>query len=291
MKFIKFLFIILFLLGNCSTTSLTSSNGSDSSGGNGSLTLEEKDRLYPSYEIVIKDFHINRDVPADPPAPYKNKITIAEKKRIFNLLDDIKFVVNSKEFEECFLKNIQKPISFSCIFSIFNPPNKMEYEEAFNKNVMLNSIKNTKFDLTIEKKNLTPGGGNVASAAPATKRANINGCQGDYSLYSFLDTLASYQGAKATLTICDNVTWDNPTHRLTDTILQHEINHTLGYDHDKDRPIVPPNVVEASAYIDDIFNNIWYGSDFKNKYAKEIQAFRGYYAEKYKNLLMSDTEK
>lgn len=245
------------------------------------LTLPEKEKLYPYFQVVVAGFCLRGFDPADrnDPANYDpnaRKITIAEKRIIFQALDWAKFIVNSEEYKQELLYNNQpSPISER---NMTGDVTSIQSGELFDKQRMMDTMRENPYNLTLQKgyiqNVMTSGKTGVGISIPV-----LGSLVFWQTIYPYVCSLDNIKLGKDTILFPNRYEWNGTT--ISGLLLHHEISHNLGFEHG----LVTGN---GTAYFDSVFNTVNIAA-FRTKYAKKWQAFQGYHEEKYAHFLQSDT--
>ena len=275
------LFVIVFMLAGCSFVPKNASellaNQKDSpfdSSTDLTLSLEQKSRLVPQFNVGVAGFDAqDQDPPTagatDAQKIYARTFTVTGKLYKLKALDFIRFVINTPEFEEALLKTkfILKrggsgALGTSLATDVADPKRVL----AIIRDVQL-------YNVIISKRNMPTGIGAQALLGanryddPTSKfnkpYTNIVWFRNDEILENWPHS--NFQGYMA-------------------GVFFHEMLHNLGFNHDDN--IGGEDVVYGTQRI---FGEVTGKQGFLTKYATQLARFRPYYEKRYSNFLVSDT--
>ncbi|MGL5721341.1 MAG: hypothetical protein ACRCY4_02950 [Brevinema sp.] len=277
----KFLILLSFLFNACSLAPMSISNLGDNvigSGdpeidmqnpniGIGKLSIEQKEKLYPYFNIKIDAVRVN-----DASVSFSR----AEKIALLDALDKVRFVLNSPEFRQKL--ETRDPAPRGDYDEVGSTGVVMNYDEPVDPRRLADAARRFSYRLSIIKSTAVD---TIADAAPVSY----------YPAYAWphplyrqvphfyiidLDNIEEMTG-NVNLNPSFDYSTGSPYYTLSDMLL-HEMLHNMGATHDQLPFYQLLSAVEASyrqAATDDFFS----------KYASKWEAFKGYYSEKYAHLL------
>ena len=246
----------------------------DLSGTSTGLSLEQKARSFPYYNIGVAGFDAqNQDPPIENATEaqkiYSRTFSVTGKLYKLQALDFIRFVIQTPEFEEALLKTkfiLKRGGSGSLGTSLATDVADPKRILAIIRDVQL-------YNVIISKRNMPKGIGAQALLGrnryddPSTKfntpYTNIVWFRNDEILENWPHS--NFQGYMA-------------------GVFFHEMLHNLGFNHDDN--IGGEDVVYGTQRI---FGEVSGKRTFLDKYAKQLERFYPYYPNKYSNFLVSDT--
>ncbi|MGL5955082.1 MAG: hypothetical protein ACRC0X_00530 [Brevinema sp.] len=220
------------------------------------LSLEEKAKLYPFWDIHVRGFKIDT---------LGKVIDINEKKRIFYLLDLMRFTINTPEFAEAVLKgNYYSTVNYTSQ----DGKRSIKINDKLDPKELLNTIRRHAYPVTIRKKNI----GSAAGQASL----------GTYYLY-LEEPSSKYSKNHWWIAFPDNQYWNEGGY-LKDAyaagLVFHELLHNMGFSHDS-------RVGNSKEEIRNLQNNFKaiLDEEFYTKYQKQLDAFSPFYEQRNANEL------
>lgn len=234
---------------------------------------ENQTKAYPYWNIGFSSFVVaNETVRADLIAStseamkYKAKrLEVREKELMLQKLDLIRFVINTKEFEEEIMKS-----KFRSSRDASGPNGTIKVGDTLNNKRMLEVIKRREYNVSIRKGIITAGAAAVGVVGPSLYVMSDND---KATSNSYWIAFPNHEDWSAGGYLQDNY--------MAGVVL-HEMIHNSGFTHGVDSH-------DAVYGVQGAFKNVYGKKEFREKYAKELETFRGFYSKKYENWLKAPT--
>ena len=249
---LPYIFLLLFVL-SCNNNPIKPSD----------YTKEEIDKKYPYWQIGIERFYIAPEI-----SNY-TVITVEEKRWALRSLALMRAIINTPEFETAFMEKTNYIYSRAETYT--NNEFPIKFGEPYNKNRLLDVIKNCKYDVQYCKYNRTS---QVAVGGVGPSR---------YALEGFVDNLgyATYVGIP-------NMNWKSEFAYGIFIgfmgVIFHEHLHNIGLTH--------RGGYDATTAVQTVAEGIGkriLGGDLKDKYQKQVEELTAYYYTEYKEWLITST--
>lgn len=249
---LPYIFLLLFVL-SCNNNPIKPSD----------YTKEEIDKKYPYWQIGIERFYIAPEI-----SNY-TVITVEEKRWALRSLALMRAIINTPEFETAFMEKTNYIYSRAETYT--NNEFPIKFGEPYDKNRLLDVIKNCKYDVQYCKYNRTS---QVAVGGVGPSR---------YALEGFVDNLgyATYVGIP-------NMNWKSEFAYGIFIgfmgVIFHEHLHNIGLTH--------RGGYDATTAVQTVAEGIGkriLGGDLKDKYQKQVEELTAYYYTEYKEWLITST--
>ena len=249
---LPYIFLLLFVL-SCNNNPIKPSD----------YTKEEIDKKYPYWQIGIERFYIAPEI-----SDY-TVITVEEKRWALRSLALMRAIINTPEFETAFMEKTNYIYSRAETYT--NNEFPIKFGEPYNKNRLLDVIKNCKYDVQYCKYNRTS---QVAVGGVGPSR---------YALEGFVDNLGY-----ATFVGIPNMNWKSEFAYGIFIgfmgVIFHEHLHNIGLTH--------RGGYDATTAVQTVAEGIGkriLGGDLKDKYQKQVEELTAYYYTEYKEWLITST--
>lgn len=249
---LPYIFLLLFVL-SCNNNPIKPSD----------YTKEEIDKKYPYWQIGIERFYIAPEI-----SDY-TVITVEEKRWALRSLALMRAIINTPEFETAFMEKTNYIYSRAETYT--NNEFPIKFGEPYDKNRLLDVIKNCKYDVQYCKYNRTS---QVAVGGVGPSR---------YALEGFVDNLGY-----ATFVGIPNMNWKSEFAYGIFIgfmgVIFHEHLHNIGLTH--------RGGYDATTAVQTVAEGIGkriLGGDLKDKYQKQVEELTAYYYTEYKEWLITST--
>ncbi len=266
---------LTFLVLSCSNKQLSPSDLSLTA-NNASLneSLESKNRRLPFWGVDLKGFqvldHDSNGVGATAEDHAKARImTATSKKRMLDILDVIRFVINTPEFEEEMLSSNRK---FRSARTTKGPVGAIKKNDYYDNKRVFETLQNVKYKITISKQKLSLSAAAVASVA-------------NEHLYLYPADNKLYKRENMFIALPNRDNWDGGGYLNTaymGGVVLHEIVHNLGYTHGASS--------HDTVYgVQDVFLKVYNNKEWQAKYKTKLSQFTPYYSILHEDQLTFDT--
>lgn len=267
--FYKFLVLTMIMipLNSCNTSYLDSLDEIDALSSKQTLSLEEKDMLYPAWNIRLRYLKNESD----------RAFTAEDKVVTLRIMSVVRFVINTPEYETRIINLTLKATENKNSQTM--KPEQVRVGDILDSKRVLGAVRKTLLTTEISYANLDPsvvGLGTVPNYYPYFEDPNHK----DYAsiisdnnigtwikvsrLYDFVNTLRAYAD-------------------IGNTIL-HETVHNLGFSHHES---VSSGDVAYS--IGNTFSSLLKDKDFLEKYQDEFKKLVPYFEEKYRHFIYAES--
>lgn len=248
---LQYIFLLLFVF-SCNNNPIKPSD----------YTKEEIDKKYPYWQVGIERFYIAPEI-----SDY-TVITVEEKRWALRSLALMRAIINTPEFETAFMAKTNYIYSRAETYTNNIP---IKFGEAYDKNRLLEVIRNCKYNVQYCKYNRT---GQVAVGGVGPSR---------YALEGFVDNL-SY----ATYVGIPNMNWKSEFAYGIFIgfvgVIFHEHLHNLGLTHNGGY-----DATTGVQYVLEGVGKRILSGDLKDKYQKQVEELTAYYYTEYKEWLITST--